>query len=182
MIQRYQYNGKSCIKGYHTQEFRITGLLDDPIICRAKDAWLGIGYYFWIEEEFARYWWEDFKKDNTGYYDIYTGLIEEGKLLNTVFDEAGYDFFCKVVNDTIAQIHSLDRVLTLQEVHRLLKEEFWVPMGIEGIIYDDTPNNPKGKNRVLSEIHPLYYKKRIQIVVFDRRKIHNFDIHLEEQC
>ncbi|WP_018478141.1 hypothetical protein [Pontibacter roseus] len=182
MIERLDYDGKPCIIGYHTQEFRYTGTLDNPIVCKTKDAWLGIGFYFWVDLEFAHYWGEDFKKDTTGYYDIYIGFIEEDKLWNTVFSEDGYNFFYKIVNETIEQIHSLNRKLTLQEVHRLLKEKFWEPMGISGIIYDDTPNNPKGKNRVLSEIHPLYYKKRIQIVVFERTKIHNFDIHLEEQC
>ena len=54
-------------------------------------------------------------------------------------------------------------------------------LGITGIIYDDKPTNPKNKNRVYSEIPDLYYKKRIQVVLFNLKNISNFELYLENQ-
>ena len=41
-------NNTAYIVGYHTQECRIKDEpLESPIKCIGKNAWLGIGYYFW---------------------------------------------------------------------------------------------------------------------------------------
>jgi len=69
----------------------------------------------------------------------------------------------------------------LQKVHRFLSDNIWKKMGIEGIIYDDLPSNPRHKGRVYSEIPDLYYKKRIQVVIFDLKNIRDFSIFFEEQ-
>ena len=70
-MERIIKNDIEYIIGYHTQEHRpMDSPLENPIKCLGKNAWLGIGYYFWAEIEFAHYWGEDFKI-KTGAYDIY---------------------------------------------------------------------------------------------------------------
>jgi hypothetical protein len=55
-------------------------------------------------------------------------------------------------------------------------------LNICGIIYDDKPNNPaKKRDRIYSQIPDLYYKKRIQVVSFKLKNIHNFALYLDEQ-
>jgi len=61
-MKRSILDGKTFLIGYHSQKWRMTGVLEKPIPCNASTAWLGIGYYFWTELEFARYWGEDKKK------------------------------------------------------------------------------------------------------------------------
>ena len=163
-------------------------VLDEPILCK-KNAWLGIGYYFWIDEEFAHYWGEDFKKKNTGYYDIYQACLDIENCINTTFDEEGYYFFKEKIETTIQYFRTNQIKITLQQLNRFLKNKFWNILNITGIIYDDLPTNPFNKDRMYSEVEYtvnnkkqyLYYKKRIQVVIFDLQNIHNFNIHLEEQ-
>jgi len=59
---------------YHTQEHRLLQL-SAPKKCEEKDAWLGIGYYFWDEHEDAIRWGNNSKK-RTGKFDIYEGVID----------------------------------------------------------------------------------------------------------
>lgn len=53
MIEHKSSNSKNFIVGFHTQEWRPDNELDFPIKANPKNAWLGVGYYFWAEEEFA---------------------------------------------------------------------------------------------------------------------------------
>ncbi len=168
--------------GYHTQEFRPASQpLEKPIKCVGSNAWLGIGYYFWTEEDFAHYWGEDFKIQNTGYYDIYKGILYVENCINAVFDEDGYLFFRQKIEETIEHFKSKKVRVSLEQVNRFLADNIWPELGVEGIIYDDKPTNPKRSDRVYSEIPDLYYKKRIQVVLFKLENIRTFAIHLEEQ-
>lgn len=177
------------IVGYHTQEFWVEGELEEPIICNSKDAWLGKGYYFWVDEEFAKYWGEDFKM-NTGAYDIYKAVINVEDFLNTVFNEEHYFAFKKWVNKAAKHFVDKGKSVTLKRVHEFLVDEFWGELGIKGIIYDDMPVNVNSKpNRKYSVIihsedkkHKFfYYNKRIQLVSFSNDNISNFALYLEEQ-
>ena len=69
----------------------------------------------------------------------------------------------------------------MEQVHRFLSDNVWNDIGVEGIIYDDKPTNPQRSDRVYSEIPDLYFKKRIQIVIFNLKNVRNFVIYLEEQ-
>ena len=60
-------------KAYHTQEDR-GEKLSEPIICKKSNAWLGEGYYFWLDETDALFWGNWFKK-RTGKYDVYWSLF-----------------------------------------------------------------------------------------------------------
>ena len=186
-MERRNINGKDFIIGYHCQEFRVEGELEQPILCNTKDAWLGIGYYFWVDIKFARFWGEDFKKKNTGYYDIYEASLNTENCINATFDEQGYYFYKSCIEDAINYYKTNNEKVTLSGVNRFLKENFWDKMGITGIIYDDLPMNPYNKPaRQYSEIEVnektfFYYHKRIQIAIFQIENIHNFEILLEEQ-
>lgn len=181
-MERETINGKSFIIGYHTQEYRAqSNPLKKPIKCVGNNAWLGIGYYFWTELEFAKYWGEDFKSNNTGYYDIYKASLNCENCINAVFDEDGYFFFRDKIEETIDHFSKNTLNVTLEQIHCFLSENIWPSLNVEGIIYDDKPINPKKSDRIYSEIPDLYYKKRIQIVLFNLINIRIFELFLEEQ-
>jgi len=189
-LERITVNSKEYLVGYHTQEFRIEGELDSPILCDYRNAWLGSGYYFWTEVEFAKYWGEDFKVRNTGYYDVYSAEIDVENCLNVVFNEEHYFLFIEFIEEAVSYFQRNGQKITLKKVNDFLADEFWGKMGITGIIYDDIPFNPNNKpNRKYSVVEYeefgkkkyLYYKKRIQIVVFSLNEIRNFNLFLEEQ-
>lgn len=171
------------VVGYHTQEHRpMEQALEGPIKCHDPKAWLGVGYYFWTDIVFAKYWGVDFKLGKHNAYDVYSAHIEEERLINAVFDQKGYDFFVTKIDSAIEHLKKQNiNDVKIGKVHRYLAENIWSKMNITGIIYDDLPRNKEEKERVFSEIHPLYYKKRIQIVTFGIDIIKKFDVYLEEQ-
>lgn len=189
-MQRITVNDKQFLIGYHTQEFRYDSELSVPLKCTMDNAWLGMGYYFWIDLEFAQYWGEDFKSKKNGYYDIYTAQIDINNCINAVFNEEHYLFFRRCIEKSIEHFTKHNLPVTLKEIHEFLLNKFWKEHGITGILYDDLPYNPNNKaNRKYSvveykEYHQIkyfYYKKRIQIVVFNLKNVHNFELHLEKQ-
>lgn len=194
-LERQTIDNKSFVVGYHTQEFRYEEALNNPLKCRASDAWLGIGYYFWTDLEFAKYWGEDFKTLGTGCYDIYKADLNVENCLNTTFNEEHYFFFqecieCAIQDLKKSQSPKNQTRITLKREHEFLSEKYWQRMSISGIIYDDMPYNPPNKqNRKYSVIEHkegnnskfFYYKKRIQIVIFNLKDILNFKLFLEEQ-
>jgi len=182
MIHRSITKNIKLLTGYHTQEYRHTATLDKPIKAKPEDSWLGVGYYFWLEEEFAHYWGKDKKSKKTGYYDIYKAAIVEEKILNASFDENAYFRFRQIIEETIDHFQTKGKNVTLLQVHRFLSENIWPKIGITGIIFDDLPQNKETKDRIYSYIEPFYYKKRIQVVVFDLQNISTFVIFKEELC
>ncbi len=173
------------ITAYHTQEFRPDEEpLESPIKCLAKNAWLGLGYYFWKEVEYAHYWGEDYKKNYKkfpGYYSIYKAEIKIDNFIDTVFNEEGYNFFKENIEKAFAKLKESKKEITLEIVNRFLKDEVYDKLNVDGIIYDDKPTNPRRKERIYSKIPNLYYKKRIQMVCFNLEIINNFALHLDEQ-
>lgn len=170
---------------YHTQEYRPDDdPLEEPIICDAKNAWLGKGYYFWFDLEYAHYWGEDFKKGYSkypGYYSIYKANINLSAFIDTVFNEEGYNFFKDSIEDSFKTIEESGKKVTLETVNRFLADKIWLKLNINGIIFDDKPSNPRTKDRIYSRIPDLYYKKRIQVVSFKLENISNFALYLDEQ-
>lgn len=181
MLQRHKENDKEYLIGYHTQEHRGKDFLRLPIKCKASNAWLGIGYYFWVDLRYAEYWGEDFKIKNTGYYDVYKSYLNDGNFINASFSEEGYFFFKNKIESTIEFLKNKGVKVTLQKVHRFLAEEVWPKLDITGIIYDDLPHNVPEKNRIYSEVKPLYYQKRVQIVVFNESNFNTFVPYLKRK-
>jgi hypothetical protein len=178
MIYHFKHKDQRYLAAYHTQEWR-PERLEFPLRGKSEEAWLGVGYYFWVEIEFADYWGQDKKKFKTGFYDVYKADIEEENLLNASFDEKTYFRFRQMIEDTISHFKSRNKPITLLKATSFLADNFWTKHNVKGIIYDDLPQNPVAKGRIYSEIPPLYFKRRIQIVVFDRDIIHNFAIFKE---
>lgn len=189
-MERKNLNSVTYIVGYHSQEYRNNSILSKPILCDIDNAWLGFGYYFWTDIEFAKYWGEDFKVRKSGYYDIYSADIDVENCINAVFDEEQYFFFRSCIEKAINYFNSVNKDISLKRIHEFLSDNFWHKMGVTGIIYDDLPFNPSFKpNRKYSVVEYqeynktkfFYYKKRIQIVVFDLKDVHNFNRFLSKQ-
>lgn len=181
MIYRKVIDNKTYILGYHTQECH-GHTLTKPIKCEHKEAWLGVGYYFWVEEEFAHYWGIDEKKDTTGVYEIYSAYVPEENLLNTSFNEEYYFIFQEKINNAIEHLKNKwnTKKIDIRQVHRFLASEVWPLLKIDGILYDDLPHNTK--KRTYSEITPLHYKKRIQIVIFEKENLIDFKLYRSNLC
>jgi len=170
-----------CIIGYHTQEFRESEQsLNFPVLCSDSKAWLGNAYYFWLNLDFAKYWGMDMKR-LTSKYDVYIAHIQLDNFLNTTFNEVHYELWIDSVEEVIKMLDKENKNITLKAAHRFLMDKFWKPLGINGIIYDDLPHNNYNKKRTHSLLDPLYYKKRIQVAVFNTELIHNFELELERQ-
>ena len=123
---------KKTVTGYHSQEYRPSELTK-PIKCFAKDAWLGVGFYFWVEVMYAHYWGQDKKiYGKSKSYDIYSADLKIENCLNTVFNEEHYLFFKQMVELAIKNCKSINRTVTLDEVHVFLAK-VWSKFGIEGI-------------------------------------------------
>lgn len=182
MIERKLIGGDPYIKGYHTQEFRHwSDALTEPIPCTKNNAWLGIGAYFWLDIEFAHLWGVD-SKTATGAYDIYDAWVPEKNLINATFSEEGYFFFREKIELAMDYLKSQGfKNLELYKVHKYLSEEIWPDLGVEGIIFDDIPQNNAAKGRTYTEIPPLHYKKRLQVVLYNTENLSNFDLYLENQ-
>ena len=152
-MERVKIDSKNLIIGYHAQEYRYDSILENPIKCDVSNAWLGIGYYFWTELEFAKYWGVDFKTRKTGYYDVYSTHIDIENCINAVFNEEQYFFFRRCIEKAINYFENQGIEITLKRVHEFLSDNFWNKMGVSGIIYDDLPFNPTQKpNRKYSVI------------------------------
>jgi len=95
--------------------------------------------------------------------------------------EEGYFFFREKVEEAIEHFKKNHKPVTLAQVNRFLADNIWPDLGVEGILYDDKPINSWKTDRVYSEIPDLYYKKRIQVVLFKLINICNFELLLEEQ-
>ena len=181
MIKKFNKNNKIYLLGFHAQKSG-NALLRHPKKCTYGDAWLGEGYYFWLEEEFAHYWGQDFKVDyrnSHSYYCIYTAYINKTSILDATFSENGYNLFRTSVEEAISDFKSQGLSLSLEKVHKYLADKIWPKLGITGIIYDDLPQN--SQNRNYSESPPLFYKKRLQLVVFDLSNIEKFDVYKDMQ-
>lgn len=179
---RENIKGKDLLKVFHTQDSTHTKL-SSAKKCNRGDAWLGVGYYFWVDEEFAHFWGKDSKK-RYGKYDIYSAHIDEEGFLNATFSEQEYYFFQKSIEKARKHlVKNLSRPVKLGDVHKFLADKVWPSLNIKGIIFDDVPKNAEAKGRIYSDLLPLYYKKRIQVVVFNEGNILNFAPHiLNEKC
>jgi hypothetical protein len=155
------------MKGYHTTEYR-GEILTEPLYCKDKEAWLGKGYYFWKEEEFADFWG---RKKNYETYDIYSADLDTKKCLDTVYNEKEDKFFTERVTEIIERLKRGNESVHIETVYRILKQQVLDKMGIQGVIYaDETRMGDYGA------LKPFLYKKRIQIVIYDKTNISNFVI------
>lgn len=160
---------------YHTQE-KWRQKLTKPIICSRNNAWLGVAYYFWDDETDAIHWGHK-SKANTGFFEIYKADIECENVLDTVFNEEHYKFWVRQIEKAAKHI-SIKTGLkaSLKEINQYFKEKAnWSEIA-DGILFQDLP---------ISEdliVKDLYYRKRIQIAVYNLEIISNFAFHSDMKC
>ncbi|MEI7812435.1 MAG: hypothetical protein WCJ01_08410 [Ignavibacteria bacterium] len=158
---------------FHTQEKRLFRI-NKPVICNRKDAWLGKGYYFWAEEIYAHQWGNTSKR-NTGSYEIYCASINCENILDTVFNEAHYNFWREQIEMAANEIFRISgRIPSRIAVNKYLsKISAW--NDVSGISFQDIPQGH-------GLITDFYYRKRIRFVIFNLSILINFYFHKEERC
>lgn len=160
---------------YHTQERRVAKL-NKPIQCTREDAWLGNAYYFWDDFKDAQVWGEK-AKTATGEYEIYSANIDCSNILDTVFNEEQYNFWLIQVEKTAIKIvTATGKKPSIYELNRYFKERAsWNE--VDGILFQDLPKN----NNMLLVLE-LWYRKRIQLAVYNLTIINNFVFLKSGRC
>ena len=170
---------------YHTQESR-DRILIEPIPCVRDDAWLGEASYFWLSEDDADMWGRKSKRA-TGYFEIYKSEINCELVLDTVFNEGHYYFWLDSIEKAAKAIIKKTRCKpTLKELNDYLIERGnWSE--VDGIMFQDLPTND-----YYSLIQPIIrkenrkeyfaYKKRIQLALYNEKKILSFNLLHTKSC
>jgi hypothetical protein len=147
---------------YHTQEYR-KDTLEFPVLAEGPEQWLGDGFYFWQDLEFA-HWWGPKKKcqhPNTQ-FSIFKAKLEFQKddFIDTVFVEQDYyDFVYNVELFAKQYKRMFGKKPTLEEFNDFIADNnIWNEIKV--IRFQDIP-----ENNDLMDVKGYYYKKRIQIRV-----------------
>ncbi|MBQ9253213.1 MAG: hypothetical protein IJ180_00395 [Bacteroidales bacterium] len=164
------------IIGYHTANSE-KGRLYKPLYCHDNKAWLGPGYYFWQDLDFAKRW-ASVKKYRL--YDVYTADLNTEHCLDTVYSEEAdkkfnewLDLCDNLIRKRNLKIKPEDRLST---IFNLMKKEVFKKLNITGIRYADIP-----QGELDSKYKPLYPQKRIQYVIYSDKDIRNFSILIEKE-
>lgn len=147
-----------------------------PGLCKKSNAWLGKGYYFWLNEDDAIRWGLD-SKYYTRKYEIYKSEIFFDNILNTVFDEGAYNFFVEIIEEAAKIfIKKTNKRPTIKRINDYFNEKgVWA--GVDGILFQDLP-----KSETYGLVQNLYYKKRIQLVVYNKQVVISFVYHSGGEC
>jgi hypothetical protein len=172
---------------YQTSQNRGT-FLSIPIYGEGFDQWLGDAYYFWQDREFALQWGFDKKCDESGNagtkFDVYTcelhfdSIAEE--MIDTVFNQEDYENFVRNI-ERFAKRYSDKfggKKPNLQQFNSFIKD-FKIWQDIKAIRFQDLPQNDR---KDYLKVSGFFYKKRIQIAVYDRKIIQKFCFHLQKKC
>ncbi|MFW5656666.1 MAG: hypothetical protein ACOC0C_03535 [Bacteroidota bacterium] len=160
---------------YHTQE-KWPKRLTTPIICERKNAWLGVGYYFWKDEVDAVHWGHNSKR-KTGEFEVYSANIDCENVLDTVFNEQHYEFWVRQIEKAAKTIMKKTGVkATIKEINQYFKEKAKWSEITDGILFQDLPFS----DDLL--VQNLNYRKRIQIAVYNLDIISNFVFLFEMEC
>lgn len=161
---------------YHTQEKRKYRIYK-PIITYSDDAWLGSAYYFWYNIEDAHFWGNR-KKTKTKNYQIYSADISFTKVLDTVFDEQGYNLWLRVIEKVAKKVKQNKKGFkpSLTDINDLLKDEIF-SKEFNGVLFQDIP-----KSETLVHVRGFFYRKRIQLAVYNLRIVSNFTFNYEGKC
>ncbi len=155
------------MKLYHTNEHREK---EGVIEAKGFKQWLGDGFYFWQDYEFAKEWAIVKNYQN---YDIYSVDVEltENNMIDTVFNEEDYYNFVEKLELFADKYFKLkNRKPDLEEFNNFIKDnKIWGD--IKAIRFQDLPTN---NNKDYLKINNFYYKKRIQIVLYDAKKIKSY--------
>ncbi len=158
---------------YHTQERRDTEL-EFPCLATGNEQWLGDGFYFWQDYEFAN-WWGQIKKcgskNKSRQFCIFKCLLSfnEDQIIDTVFDEQDYYNFVTKIETFAKRLTHLTKAIPTLEEFNDFTADYGLWKDIKVIRFQDVP--PKDEH---VEVKGFYYKKRIQLRVNDPQIISKF--------
>lgn len=163
---------------FHTQSYKETKL-KNPSLAKGSKQWLGDGYYFWQDEEFAQWWGNTAKRKNSDSYDIYKAELEfeEDEFIDTVFNKDDYYNFVRTIEKFASKFQRKHRKVPSLEEFNLFLNRFGIWEKIKIIRFQEVPPND-----YFVEVKGFYYKKRIQIRVNNRKIISSFVHFSTKEC
>jgi hypothetical protein len=174
---------------FHTTEHR-GNIRSVPIFAQGDHQWLGDGYYFWQDYEFAEEWGfnrvckkSKYKQGELTAFDIYRANLDiefpSAETIDTVFNEIDYyNFLGRVEYFAERYFMLFKKKPTLEDFNDFIRD-FDIWRGIKAIRFQDLPTN---HNRTYLKVKKFYYKKRIQIVVYDVTIIRKFALESTHKC
>lgn len=159
-----------------------------PFCCTREDAWLGIGYYFWEEEELAHWWGSGNPRWSESYIICKTGLsIPQEQVLDLVGNISHISLLRYLVAEYQKTSQAKQSPLTLPKIIKFIErtmgkgsEQFpYRAIRLQGrgskvINLENTIR--QGKQTINFTLHNskvfLDLYPPIQICVFDRKDIH----------
>lgn len=169
------------LKVFHTQA-RKKRLLLFPELSNEIKNWLGDGFYFWQDIEFAEWWGYSMKCkpwNRSRRFDIYSSVLEfdEDEFIDTVFDQVDYYNFVNIIEKFSKKYQKQFREKPNLNDFNLFIKKFRIWENISVIRFQDVPEND-----LLIEVNGYYYKKRIQIRVNKPELISNFEHFSTKEC
>ena len=159
---------------FHTQEKR-NQLLTAPVVCNKSNAWLGMAWYFWYDSDDAFFWGVKSKR-RTGYFQIYSGDINCGNVLDTVFNEDHYRFWLGQLEKAKIRFAKAGKMLDLKALNDyFVDKKIWTQF--DGILFQSMAEGGDG-----FIVKDFQYKKRIQLAVYNENIISNFALDSEHKC
>ncbi len=161
---------------FHTQGYDIP-YLKKPILCSKDNAWLGHGFYYWLEEGDAIYWGQTAKR-NYKKFGVYVSDIDCENILDTVFNEEHYIFWIRSIDKAVKNLYkTTNKKPTIECVNAYLMQKGGWDKSITGIMFQDLPVNDK-----ILKVAGFYYRKRIQLAIFNNKIIINFIHNFDGEC
>jgi len=161
---------------FHTQGYHIP-YLTEPKLCTRDDAWLGHGFYYWSEETDAIYWGKVAKKRYKKFSVYFSDIIGDD-VLDTVFNAEHYKFWVESMEKVAEYLYKkTHRKPTIADINSYFLQRGGWDKKVPGIMFQDLP-----ANETMTKVVGFYYKKRIQMAVFDSRIIANFIHHFDGEC
>ena len=156
---------------YHTNEHRGNETI---VYATGIEQWLGDGFYFWQDFEFAQEWAKSVRNKYAN-SDIYTVELDlnfatDEHVIDTVFNEIDYyKFVEKIEYFADVYFHQFQEKPSLEEFNSfILDNKIGLWKDIKAIRFQDLPMNDR---RDYLKVKGFFYKKRIQIVLFDTTKL-----------
>lgn len=157
--------------------------LGHPTYCKDIHSWLGLGYYFWEDINFAdadgilRKKKLQEQNNNKDYeYEIYECKLnfDSDKILDLAFNEEDYNAWIEVIEVFLEETNNkIDKVdegkLTTEKLNNfLIKHKIYETFDVIGIRFDDRPLKAYPKNKLIYIGRNTFpYRKRIQLMFFD---------------
>jgi hypothetical protein len=156
---------------YHVNEHRGTETI---VYATGSAQWLGDAFYFWQDFEFAEEWAKS-SRNKYEVADIYTIELDlnfdaDEDVIDTVFNEEDYYKFVEKL-EYFANLYfqHFKEKPSLEEFNNFIQDnEIPLWKDIKAIRFQDLPLNDK---KDYLKVKGFFYKKRIQIALFDEAKL-----------